>query len=77
MIGPKTLMKTLEARSVKFRASGPQFDRLQVLYNKGDISRREKKLIEKYTPEILGILKERAAYKFLADSINSIIHGDS
>jgi DNA modification methylase len=77
MIGPKTLIKTLEARSVKFRALGPKLDRLQVLYNKGDISRREKKLIEKRTPEILSILQEREKYKFLTENTDSIIHGDS
>ena len=58
MIGPITLIKTLEARGVMLRASGPSFDRLQVLFNKGDISWREKKLIEKYSPEILAILKK-------------------
>ena len=58
MIGPITLIKTLEARDVELRASGPSFDHLQVLYYKGDISRREAKLIEKYAPEILCILKK-------------------
>ena len=77
MIGPITLIRTLEARGVMLRASGPNLDQLQVSFNKGDIPRREKKLIEKYTPEILSILKKREANKFLADSINSIIHGDS
>jgi DNA modification methylase len=77
MIGFKTLMRTLEARNVEFRAYGPCLDRLQVLCNRGDISQREAKLIEKYKPEILQILRERAAYKYLFDSIDSIIHGDS
>lgn len=77
MIGFKTLMRTLEARNVEFRAYGPCLDRLQVLCNRGDISQHEAKLIEKYKPEILQILRERAAYKYLFDSIDSIIHGDS
>ena len=78
MIGPNTLIIDLEARSVKLRASGPLGnERLQVVHNRGDISHREKKLIKKYFHEILGILKERAAFKLLFDSTNSIIHGDS
>ncbi len=77
MIGPRTLIRTLEARGVKLRASGPKFDRLMILNNRGDISRREKKLIEKYMSEILSILQEREKYKFLADNTDSIIHGDS
>ena len=77
MIGYRTLTRTLEARGVKLRASGPKLDCLQVVCNRGDISHREKKLIEKYTPEILNILKERAAYRYLFDNTDSIIHGDS
>jgi len=77
MIGPKTLMRTLEARNVEFRAYGPCLDSLQVLCNRGDISKREARLIEKYRPEILDILRVREAYNFLAENTDSIIHGDS
>jgi hypothetical protein len=76
MTGPRTLIRTLEARGVKLRVSGPKFDRLLILHNRGDISRREKKLIEKYRSEILSILQEREKYKFLADNTDSIIHGE-
>ena len=77
MVGPKTLLRTLETRNVEFRVSSFCPDRLEVIYDRGEISKREAKLIEKYHPEILQILKTRDAAKFLADSINTILHGDS